>query len=268
MSRQAVSLSGRALSIVISFDAGDKSDNHYDPQFPEDVAEEMEMLRPKFGRLGVVPPVKDLSSPGSRATSVGVVAALHAGILLLALFHTRVIPIPVELPLQVAMVETEHPPEMDIPPMPTFQPALALSQPVTLPMPQVVVASTQPSPIPAQPTAITPPAAAPAGSPEQASKRQEGLPPDYLALLMTHLGKAKRYPQVSRRLRQQGIVHVRFVMSRTGRIVSASLDRPCEHEALNAEAVALLYRAMPLPRLPDDMPDLVELVIPVEFFLR
>lgn len=227
------------------------------------------MLCPRFGQPGLPPHQAGPSNTGPRALSITLVTALHVLAILVLLLQTRLVPTPVELPLQVAMVEMERPPETMIPPLPTFQPSLSAPRTVNLPLPELPVAPPQPAAIRvAAASASAPVMEAVAGSPESPAARAEGLPPDYLALLMNHLGKAKRYPMAARRLRQQGVVHVRFTMSRAGRVVAASLEKESRFEALNAEAIELLYRAMPLPRLPDDLPDLIELVIPVEFSLR
>lgn len=206
-------------------------------------------------------------SAGSRMTSVCIVAGLHMLVALLLLSQVRAVPVPVEPPLLVAMLDAEVPPE--IPPVAAVQPQLTPTLAPTLPMPVVPVAVQSPMTMQmAAAPAVAAPRAVEAAAPQTVARKSEGVPPDYLAVLMTHLAKAKRYPMAARRLRQQGIVHLRFTMSRTGRVVSANLDMPCGFEALNLEAMELLRRAAPLPRLPDDMPDLIELVIPIEFSLR
>ncbi len=85
--------------------------------------------------------------------------------------------------------------------------------------------------------------------------------------LLGHLQRHKRYPQISQMRRQQGTPYVRFIMNRQGQVLSAQLERSSGHAALDTEAVALPKRAQPLPLLPADIPEPLEIVVPIEFFL-
>jgi protein TonB len=58
-------------------------------------------------------------------------------------------------------------------------------------------------------------------------------------------------------------------MNREGALLSARLDRSTGFPVLDAEALALFERAAPLPGLPKSVPgETVEIVVPVEFFIR
>lgn len=61
---------------------------------------------------------------------------------------------------------------------------------------------------------------------------------------------------------------MKFRMNRAGRVLSASIARGSGYAALDREALATLRRAEPLPKIPPDKPDEVELSVPVEFFMR
>jgi len=50
-------------------------------------------------------------------------------------------------------------------------------------------------------------------------------------------------------------------------VLSSSIARSSVSQILDAEALAMLVRAEPLPAIPADRPDEIELVIPVEIFL-
>lgn len=88
------------------------------------------------------------------------------------------------------------------------------------------------------------------------------------ALLLAHLEKYRRYPARARAAKQQGVVHVRFRMNRAGSVLSASVQQSSGFATLDRAALDTLRRAEPLPAIPDDMPDQVELTLPVEFFVR
>jgi protein TonB len=92
---------------------------------------------------------------------------------------------------------------------------------------------------------------------------------DWQHSLMTKLHHAKRYPRHSRRLRQEGVVYLRFTVDRMGSVLSASIERSAGHPLLDEETLELIKRAQPLPPLPSDMPQkTLEIVVPVEFFLN
>ncbi|WP_084399857.1 TonB family protein [Henriciella aquimarina] len=89
------------------------------------------------------------------------------------------------------------------------------------------------------------------------------------AAVLGHLERHKRYPYMAQRKREEGVVYVRFVMDRSGRIISRSLEQGVSSEALNEEATALLRRAEPLPVPPVEVPgETLELVLPIQFFMR
>ena len=87
--------------------------------------------------------------------------------------------------------------------------------------------------------------------------------------MLGRLNQFKRYPREAQDRRQQGIPYIRFVMDRDGRVVSTMLERGSGYPALDREAVALPKRAQPLPKPPAEVTgSSLELVVPVEFFLR
>jgi protein TonB len=93
--------------------------------------------------------------------------------------------------------------------------------------------------------------------------------PTWEGLVLGALNKAKRYPREASFRRQQGVPWIRFVMNRDGKVLSVRLEQSSGIRALDDEAVALPKRAQPFPKPPEDVAgSTVELVVPVEFFLR
>lgn len=87
--------------------------------------------------------------------------------------------------------------------------------------------------------------------------------------VLAALNKVKRYPREASFRRQQGVPYIRFVMNREGKVLSVQLERASGFAELDREAMALLKRASPLPKPPADKTgDTIELVVPVEFFMR
>lgn len=157
----------------------------------------------------------------------------------------------------------ERPPEhrelLPPPPVPTM---IKLPAPAELAMPRIELAA----PPPAAPVAPATIAAAPtvAAVPVQGA----GLP-NFAGTLMAHLGRHKRYPAEARDQRHEGVATVRFSMDRNGRVLAVRLEKGSGFALLDQEALAILQRAAPLPRIPDALTgDVLELVIPVQFSLR
>lgn len=93
--------------------------------------------------------------------------------------------------------------------------------------------------------------------------------PTWQGLVLGALNKVKRYPYAAQSRRQQGVPYIRFVVDRSGRVLSSRLERSSGFGILDSEAVNLPRRAQPLPMPPADVSgETIELVVPVEFFIR
>lgn len=87
-------------------------------------------------------------------------------------------------------------------------------------------------------------------------------------LLMAHLEKHRRYPAAARARREQGTVYVRFRMNRAGQVLWLRIDQSSGSTTLDRAALDTFRRAQPLPAIPDDKADELEIALPVEFFTR
>ena len=85
--------------------------------------------------------------------------------------------------------------------------------------------------------------------------------------VLAALEKTRRYPPAAQARRQQGVAHVRFRMNRAGKVLWSRLERSSGFGELDRAAVDAPKRAQPLPQIPAERPDEIELVVPVEFFL-
>lgn len=91
----------------------------------------------------------------------------------------------------------------------------------------------------------------------------------YYADLAAWLERHKRYPQRARQLRQEGVVRVRFVIDRGGRLVSHRIEKGSGHAALDEAASDLLRRASPMPAIPASLgQSRLEIVVPIAYRLR
>lgn len=90
--------------------------------------------------------------------------------------------------------------------------------------------------------------------------------PGWEGLILAHLERFRRYPARARAARQRGTVTVRFKMNRAGMVLSSAIVKKSGSYDLNQAALDTLERAQPLPAIPADMADEVELTIPIEFY--
>ena len=96
-----------------------------------------------------------------------------------------------------------------------------------------------------------------------------GVSTDYMSLLQAWLEKHKEYPRMAQARRQEGAALLWFAIDPEGRVLEFSIRRSSGYASLDREVLAMIKRASPLPRMPDDMSrDRLEVVVPVQFRLR
>ncbi|WP_341353802.1 TonB family protein [Janthinobacterium rivuli] len=83
--------------------------------------------------------------------------------------------------------------------------------------------------------------------------------------VLARMERFRRYPTASRAKREQGVVYLRCRIDRDGQVLAAAIERSSGSAALDQAALDTLQRAAPLPRIPKERPDPLELSIPVEF---
>lgn len=128
------------------------------------------------------------------------------------------------------------------------------------------VKAAMPTPEPGPPIKET---TAPESKPAPPAPQISTGKPTWEGLVLGALNKVKRYPRDAQFARQQGVPYIRFVMNREGKILSVRLERTSGFRSLDQEALTLPKRAQPLPKPPEDVKgDTIELVVPVEFFMR
>ncbi len=87
--------------------------------------------------------------------------------------------------------------------------------------------------------------------------------------LLGHLQKHRRYPRQAERLRQQGVVYVRFAVARDGAVSGLTLGRSSGFALLDQETLDTVRRASPVPAPPAVVAgDPVDVMVPVSFVLR
>jgi protein TonB len=88
-------------------------------------------------------------------------------------------------------------------------------------------------------------------------------------VLAAHLERFKRYPTGARSRGEQGIVTVAFTIDGDGRLLASRIVQSSGSAALDEETLALLARAQPMPRPPDEMRTReLSFVAPVRYNIR
>jgi periplasmic protein TonB len=88
-------------------------------------------------------------------------------------------------------------------------------------------------------------------------------------LLIAHLQRNKRYPSGPQQRREQGTATLSFTMDRAGRVVERHLANSSGNAELDAEVLAMITRAQPLPAFPPSMAQArMTLSVPIRFSLR
>ncbi|HWB49287.1 MAG TPA: energy transducer TonB [Stellaceae bacterium] len=164
-------------------------------------------------------------------------------------------------------------PEIDlpVPPKPKPKPPQPHRQTIPRELPELPPDDKPPAPVTTAPPRVqAPPAPAVAApAPGAAAARSANAMPTWQGLLLRRLEQFKRYPGAAQLRHEQGTAYLRFAMDRQGRVLSASIARSSGFAALDEETLALVHRAEPLPAPPPEVPgNPIELVVPVQFFLR
>jgi periplasmic protein TonB len=96
------------------------------------------------------------------------------------------------------------------------------------------------------------------------------IDPSWTALLVKHLQQFKSYPAGARERGEQGVVLISISIGRDGHVLARRVVRGSGHADLDAEAMAWVERAQPLPAFPGSMTqaEIDDLEVPLRFVLR
>jgi protein TonB len=92
--------------------------------------------------------------------------------------------------------------------------------------------------------------------------------PAFQQALLTHIEQFRRYPDEARRNQKQGILKVGFTMDRKGNLIDLWIEQSSGIDAIDEEVLATIRRALPLPLIPPNLPDPLNVVLPVSFALH
>jgi periplasmic protein TonB len=151
------------------------------------------------------------------------------------------------------------------PRQPTEPPAETLVPDPTRAIPTTATTST---PQPEQPMAHALASLAPASAPpvsritlnkEKAATFQRAL--------QSHIARFRHYPDRARREHARGIVGLLFSMQRDGSVTDVRIVSSSGYALLDTAAVETIRNAQPMPRIPAELPEQLNMRMPVEFDL-
>lgn len=90
----------------------------------------------------------------------------------------------------------------------------------------------------------------------------------FRTVLLRHIQGFQQYPVVSRQTGEEGLTRIRFIMDRSGRLVEAWIETTSGSRHLDAESLAAIRRAQPLPAPPSNWPQSFEVMLPISFTLH
>jgi len=95
------------------------------------------------------------------------------------------------------------------------------------------------------------------------------IDPSWQSLLLKHLQQFKNYPSEARERNEQGLVLLAFSIDRDGHVLSRHIVSGSGYADLDAEVMALVERAQPMPAFPASMMEArLDLTVPIRFSLR
>ncbi|KSB90002.1 hypothetical protein AS593_11290 [Caulobacter vibrioides] len=88
---------------------------------------------------------------------------------------------------------------------------------------------------------------------------------DYRARLLAHIQPFRRYPAQAQGLDARGVAQILFMVDQNGKVTGVWVKASSGFEVLDAEAVATVLRAQPMPHVPAGLPSPLAVQLPVSF---
>jgi TonB family protein len=196
-----------------------------------------------------------------KLVSIGLTIAFHVVIVGAALTAVEVARPHALRELSVSISPDHKPlPKEDLAPPPKLvQPPSV----ITVAPPEVTFQTA--SPITAAPPPSKSVAAAPVSQPSPAAGEGKDV---FLGRLLGQLNRFKQYPRSARQAHIQGVVMLHFIMDADGKVTAFDIAKSSGRPVLDAEALALIQRAQPLPAIPASYPSrTLDAIVPIEFYL-
>jgi protein TonB len=131
-------------------------------------------------------------------------------------------------------------------------------------IPEAAVASVPPEPARTAPARV-------ASVPEQAAAdthpSMDRRDVAFQRALLSHIARYRRYPEGARRNQARGTVQLVFSMLRDGTVTDVRIASSSGYSLLDIAAIETIRKAQPLPRIPAELPESLNILVPVAFGL-
>ena len=131
-------------------------------------------------------------------------------------------------------------------------------------IPEETVALSPSEPVKTPPTRQTPSPSSSAAV-NRVSLDQEAA--KFLKALESHISRYQRYPEAARRDGVHGKVQLVFSMLRDGTVTDVRIESSSGYSVLDQAAIDTIRRAAPLPRIPAELPERLDILFPTAFDL-
>jgi protein TonB len=132
--------------------------------------------------------------------------------------------------------------------------------------PSQVLTLTSPGPRPNAESAVGSGAGGAAAAPPCATGLlTSGLNLDFLRIVQAHISRFKRFPADDSGEPIHGTVLIVFSMNRGGEVLGVAVKKSSGDARLDAEAIATIWRAQPMPQIPSPLPDQLGFIVPIDF---
>jgi len=96
--------------------------------------------------------------------------------------------------------------------------------------------------------------------------KQKAIKNAYLAKVRRTIEQHKKYPRTAKRMRQQGVVYVKFTISRNGKVHHIRLVKKCLHSKLNKAALKILKEIGAFAPIPKELKEsTLSLTVPIRY---
>jgi protein TonB len=197
------------------------------------------------------------------ALAAVVVLAVHLGVIAAYLYVSApdeigddASPVAVELaPIDDTVDQPEIAPQPEVQEKQVETPPPDESQTVMAPPPEEKPVEEQKPPAPAIPARVK------GGAPRVEASWETSL--------IKHLNQFKRYPSEAQAHGDQGVALLSFSVDRSGHVLAHEIVHSSGHAELDAEAMAMIDRAQPLPPFPATMTEpKLDLTVPIRFSMH
>lgn len=98
------------------------------------------------------------------------------------------------------------------------------------------------------------------------SPKQKAIKDHYLSKVRRMIEQRKKYPRAAKRLRQQGVVYVKFMISQDGTIRHIGLVKKSRHEKLDKAALNILKKIRAFAPIPKELGErYLSVTVPIKY---